>query len=477
MRYLETASLNNSVDWERVRVVSHSSVRWLHHLSSPLERLHAKNARMSAAESACFKICTRTPESRSENGCMFIAVGNGKMTWNEWGVRLSVCATFGFFESIKKTVTLHGTIFRYLPHLPHLPHSQHSQHLANMIEICVSEEPVTATTELYSRPFPHHPMMIASIIDRCDITRVILQQPLRFPCPDEESGEALFEAVSQGFVEVVRVFIDFRMSLEMHGGNNVTPLHAAVACGDVDMVMLLLGANANVEGAPLLTDPPLYTAAGGPRPSFGCRDHFLEIAVMLLDAGARVDPPVAVAMDRCTPLANAARLKNYPMMTLLLDRGASPDLANVSMCRNDRKFLRTYIKSWNIAKAGKAALIERLRIESLNAAKVQSRTLKKVRQKQMRDVNKVPGNSFGTVCSTVTACVESFDETLSEDYDVCCVVCMDKPRGILLLPCGHLIMCESCLVDMTTHCDRENKGPAHCPYCREPITSHKTITD
>eukprot|EP00026_Physarum_polycephalum_P001882 Phypoly_transcript_01885.p1 GENE.Phypoly_transcript_01885~~Phypoly_transcript_01885.p1 ORF type:complete len:979 (+),score=188.07 Phypoly_transcript_01885:120-3056(+) len=46
-----------------------------------------------------------------------------------------------------------------------------------------------------------------------------------------------------------------------------------------------------------------------------------------------------------------------------------------------------------------------------------------------------------------------------------CVVCEDKPINIVLVPCGHQIMCEGC------SSQQETRGINVCPSCRAPITT------
>ena len=41
-----------------------------------------------------------------------------------------------------------------------------------------------------------------------------------------------------------------------------------------------------------------------------------------------------------------------------------------------------------------------------------------------------------------------------------CVICMEKPKNSLCLPCKHLCMCEDCC-----HVSSIDK----CPICRNPI--------
>jgi hypothetical protein len=49
----------------------------------------------------------------------------------------------------------------------------------------------------------------------------------------------------------------------------------------------------------------------------------------------------------------------------------------------------------------------------------------------------------------------------------CCVVCMDAPRSVLLLPCKHLALCEECSESLQAG---GNKGA--CPVCRVPCVQH-----
>lgn len=50
------------------------------------------------------------------------------------------------------------------------------------------------------------------------------------------------------------------------------------------------------------------------------------------------------------------------------------------------------------------------------------------------------------------------DTDLREDQ--LCVVCRTNPREIILLPCGHVCLCEDCAGDINND----------CPLCRTPIS-------
>ena len=45
-----------------------------------------------------------------------------------------------------------------------------------------------------------------------------------------------------------------------------------------------------------------------------------------------------------------------------------------------------------------------------------------------------------------------------------CVVCMDRPRAVLFLPCNHLVVCASC-------------ATAACPYCSGAVQSQITVAN
>ena len=44
--------------------------------------------------------------------------------------------------------------------------------------------------------------------------------------------------------------------------------------------------------------------------------------------------------------------------------------------------------------------------------------------------------------------------------DRCCVICQDRPKCMVLLPCAHLCLCDHCgpLAEMDA-----------CPMCRQPV--------
>ena len=51
------------------------------------------------------------------------------------------------------------------------------------------------------------------------------------------------------------------------------------------------------------------------------------------------------------------------------------------------------------------------------------------------------------------------------DNDHLCVICMDREKNAVLIPCGHHSFCDPCGQDLMM---RERPEP-RCPLCRDPV--------
>jgi hypothetical protein len=49
-----------------------------------------------------------------------------------------------------------------------------------------------------------------------------------------------------------------------------------------------------------------------------------------------------------------------------------------------------------------------------------------------------------------------------------CVVCLENARDEVLVPCGHMVLCQDCCADIMASTNE-------CPMCREKIEDHCTI--
>jgi hypothetical protein len=61
---------------------------------------------------------------------------------------------------------------------------------------------------------------------------------------------------------------------------------------------------------------------------------------------------------------------------------------------------------------------------------------------------------------------------ISESANVApvCMICLDGPKVIALLPCGHKAYCAECFIDPIL-------SQGNCPYCRTPITGTVRLFD
>ena len=50
-----------------------------------------------------------------------------------------------------------------------------------------------------------------------------------------------------------------------------------------------------------------------------------------------------------------------------------------------------------------------------------------------------------------------------------CSVCLSNPKTVILLPCGHLCVCEDCAKQLLA----ARPGPAKCPIGREVVKEMK----
>ena len=45
-----------------------------------------------------------------------------------------------------------------------------------------------------------------------------------------------------------------------------------------------------------------------------------------------------------------------------------------------------------------------------------------------------------------------------------CIICLTNPKNTIMMPCGHLCVCDECAIPIT-------KSTKQCPVCRAAITS------
>ena len=135
---------------------------------------------------------------------------------------------------------------------------------------------------------------------------------------DSEQWSALHSSCASGNFPVVKDLLALKAKFETTTNKGQTPLHLAVYSGSLDCVNELLkyGANPNISTIHEKCTP-LHIA---------CQKGFAQIAVALVDHGARVD---ALNVLSRTPLHMAAEAGRVDIGKYLLSRGADRDTLDV----------------------------------------------------------------------------------------------------------------------------------------------------
>lgn len=178
---------------------------------------------------------------------------------------------------------------------------------------------------------------------------------------------ALLYAAREGCVECARELVKAKADINMPDPDGVTPLILALMNIHWDLAKFLIEAGADVNQWDIYGQTPLYAAVDmntlpvGRRVELPALDDTtgLEVIKMLLERGANPNaqlklriPHRQVAYDRytepmlnigTTPLIRAAKAGDIPVVKLLLEYGANPNLPNLN---GDTPLMAAVGKGW-----------------------------------------------------------------------------------------------------------------------------------
>jgi hypothetical protein len=77
-----------------------------------------------------------------------------------------------------------------------------------------------------------------------------------------------------------------------------------------------------------------------------------------------------------------------------------------------------------------------------------------------------PGAGLSQLAVAPTAAAGGDGAAEGSDNDVC-VVCWEERRGVVLVPCGHLVLCRRCANDLMAP-QQQLRRPL-CPICRQGV--------
>ncbi|XP_047126788.1 serine/threonine-protein phosphatase 6 regulatory ankyrin repeat subunit B isoform X1 [Hydra vulgaris] len=162
---------------------------------------------------------------------------------------------------------------------------------------------------------------LAAKSGHAEVVMYYIQKGVAVRTPNREGAEALHEACKQGHVVVAKKLIENGAKKEKYTKDNYTPLHIAVRYGKYDVVQVLIGAGADVN------------AVGGPKKESSL--HFAakltryseKLTDILVRSGANTD---IADSEGDTALHVAVRVKNYSVIKILLEEGASAVKINLA---------------------------------------------------------------------------------------------------------------------------------------------------
>lgn len=166
-------------------------------------------------------------------------------------------------------------------------------------------EPLISTLRLDTEE-----LLWALITDK--LSGVIAEDPLAY---------ALYNAVCKGFRNIIRLLLDYGVSIDTVSRTQGTLLQSASRYSRIDVAVLLLHAGANVNVASGKIGTPLNEAAMS---FYGSPEKRTNMVRLLLDFGA--DANLVSGSDKTGALHEATKHRNIKMMQCLLEAGADVNL-------------------------------------------------------------------------------------------------------------------------------------------------------
>jgi ankyrin repeat protein len=158
------------------------------------------------------------------------------------------------------------------------------------------------------------PLYEAAANGRKAMVELLLQNKADPALANGSGWTPLYRAAEKSFLGVVQTLLANRANPNAKAKDGSTPLHAAVGAGQTAIIDALLAQKADVNAARTDGLTPLHVAAV----------HGLEsVAQQLLQRGAVLDAKDSLGK---TPLVMAVQSLQIPMLKLLLDKKADPNL-------------------------------------------------------------------------------------------------------------------------------------------------------
>ncbi|RHY29268.1 hypothetical protein DYB32_005286 [Aphanomyces invadans] len=277
---------------------------------------------------------------------------------------------------------------------------------------------------------------------------------------DKRRWTPLHIASQHGHVPIIEMLLEKVLHVDAHEGDGWTPLHIASQFGHVVVVAMLLEKGASVDATEKVRTDERCNRDKAHR--YGQADT----VKLLVERGSYID-----AVEETWPCYEINR--PWRMSSASAHRSRVPSAWLDSRTWQERPV--TYFRAGHLAMAEKHAV---LAIAAMNVNKspfawmggclLQQRKHDEAKAAFMLGLEKDPNDAdcaFGLANLPPTAAEPdgSSPEAVRLVDSNECVICMEKPRTAVCVPCGHLAGCYNCLLVV------QRKGG--CPICRSAIAA------
>ena len=161
------------------------------------------------------------------------------------------------------------------------------------------------------------PLYYAALLGLHDLTAHLLaENPEDIHARGGSKVTPLHASVRHGHVDVFLLLVEHFPNLDVKGEDDHTPLHLASTRGDLVVGQWLLDRGADINARTIYGRTPLYLAASHGK---------LDFAQMILERGASIN---ASNIKGWTSLHVASANRHIEVVRLLLNHGADPDVCN-----------------------------------------------------------------------------------------------------------------------------------------------------
>lgn len=160
------------------------------------------------------------------------------------------------------------------------------------------------------------PLYYAAKIGSLDVVKLLIEKKASVNIPDEEERTPFYWASQNGFYGIVEYLINSGANVNQCNRKGKSPLYCASKRGRLNIVKLLLKNGADINQSTLNNKSSLYRAVK--------RGHF-KICEVLIKNGANVNK---TDCEGSTPLYWAAKREHIDILNLLLEKKASSNNGN-----------------------------------------------------------------------------------------------------------------------------------------------------